>query len=272
MSQLAKELDKIDSSYTATQPEFNEIVSDPILDQELAAAVRHSGVEHSNELKKMLRHKVPLLFVVEFLGAPEKSTTLPTRSDIAQRWLNPHSRAGYQSGVKERLFYALLIVFVVAVLSAVAFSVLVEGLFGMWSVIGLLTIAVFTVIADVSSWWRLRASITHLGAVATLGNPLAEKVREKIAPHKDARKSLSHIEPSQAHLLAHWSNYELRAILSTQGVVRKQLLYSVPPTFIQMQQRWATHSSYPAYLMRMLWEMLPWAWKRQIKVLHARLP
>lgn len=272
MSQLAAELNAIDASYLPTQGEWAQIVSDPLLDQELAAAVRHSGVNHAFELKKLIRHKVPLLFLVEFLGAPDKSSTAPTRSQIAQRWLCPQSgRLNYHSGIKDRLFYALLIVFITAVASAVVFSVLVEGLFGMWSVIGLLTISVFTLIADVGSWWQLRQSVATLNA-ATLGNPLAEKVRDQIAVHKDARKMLSNIEPSQAHLLAHWSNFELRVILSTNGAVRRKLLSAVPPTFLQRQRRWATHSSYPGYLMHMIWEMFPLAWKKDLKNFHSCLP
>ena len=272
MSKFAAALNAIDPLYLSTQMECTSIVSDPVLDQELAAAVRHSSVNHSFELKKMMRHKVPLLFVVEFLGAPDKSTTLPTRSEIAQRWLTPRSgRLNYHMAIKDRLFYALLLIFSLSVISAVVFSVLVHALFGMWSVIGLLTVSVFTLIADVGSWWQLRGSVANLNAVAALGNPLAEKVRGHIAVQKDPRTVLSRIEPSQAHLLTHWSNFELRAILSTTGAVRKQLLSSVPPTFNQTQRRWATHGSYPGYLIHMVWEMFPVAWKKEVKALHRRL-
>lgn len=273
MSKFFDQLTTIDSSYVKSQSGYDQIVSDPLLDQELAAAVRHSATEHEFELKKLLRRKIPLLFLIEFLGAPEKSTTLPTRQHIAQRWLKPYeNREQYTSGYKDRIFYILLLFFVVSLTVAIVFNMLVESLFGMWSVIGLLTIAVFTLIADGTSWWNLRFATANLSPkLTTVGNALSEKARLLLA-QEEPRRALSHVEPSQAHLLTHWSASELRSILSARGEVRKRMLVSVAPTFSQVQRMWATRCSYPLYLMHMLGEVFPSAWKFSVKKLHHQMP
>lgn len=271
MSKFYHELNAIDPSYLQSQF-WDDVVSDTVLDHELAAAVRHTYASHPSHLRKLMRQKMPVLFLVEFLGAPEKSTTLPTREQIFQRWTNPKTTRTNYTGAKERGFYALLWFFVLSVLAAVAFSVLAYGLFGVWSVIGLLTIILFALIADVASWWRMRLAVPTLANVSFGGNTLAEKVREKMAAKKDLRKGLSYIEPSEAHLLTHWSGYELRAILSADEKLRKDLLGSVPPSFTQMQLRWATQYSYPAYLTHVMVEVVPYVWMYSIKRLNRRLP
>lgn len=271
MSKFYDELNAIDPSYLKSQS-LDSVVSDSVLDHELAAAVRHTYANHPSQLRKLMRQKMPVLFLVEFLGAPEKSTTLPTREQIFQRWAMPKSNRPNYSGAKERGFYLLLWFFLTSVLAAVAFSVLAYGLFGIWSAIGLLTIILFALISDVSSWWRMRLTAPTLANISFGGNTLAEKVREKIAAKKDVRKGLSHIEPSEAHLLTHWSGYELRAILSEKEHARKALLGSVPPSFAQMQLRWATQYSYPVYLAHAMMEVVPYMWMRSVKRLNRRLP
>lgn len=273
MSKFYQELNTIDSHYLQSQSlDEGDIESDSLLDHELAAAVRHTYASRPSDLKKLMRHKMPLLFLVEFLGAPEKSSTWSTREQILQRWIAPQTARPNYTGAKERAFYMLLWVFAASVLSAVVFSVIAYGLFGVWSVIGLLTIILFAVISDVSSWWRLRLSVPTVASVSVGGNTLAEKVREAIAAKKDLRKSLSYVEPSEAHLLTHWNGYELRALLSADETMRKMMWRSVPPSFAQMQLHWATQCSYPLYLLHMMMEVFPYAWMWAVYKLNRRLP
>lgn len=272
MSQFYQELNAIDSTYLKSQNLVGEVVSDVALDGDLAAAVRHSSAQHNSELKYLLGLNLPFLFLVEFLGAPEKSSTLPTRMQIFQRWKTPTARPTYIVANKERAFYMFVLLFGVSVAAAIVFSIFAQPLFGMWSVIGLLTVALFALIADVSSWWNIRLSLPTVASVSTGGNTLSERVREKIAEKKDLRKGLSFIEPSEAHLLTHWSGYELRALLSANPTMRKQMMHSLPPSFTQMQMFWATHCSYPMYLAHMVVSVFPYAWVLALKKLNKRLP
>lgn len=272
MSQFFQELNAIDSAYLKSQGLIDEVVSDASLDGDLAAAVRHTSAQHASELRWLLRRNIPLPFLVEFLGAPEKSSTLPTRMQIFQRWDAPTNRPTYVAAHKDRIFYMFVLLFGLSIAAAVVFSIFVQPLFGVWSVIGLLTVSLFALIADGGSWWNLRLSSPTLASVSTGGNTLSERVREKLAEKKDLRKGLSFIEPSEAHLLTHWSGYELRAILSAKPVLRKKMMRALPPSFAQLQKFWATQYSYPMYLAHMIVSVFPYAWLLPLNKLNKRLP
>ena len=272
MSQFCQELNAIDSTYVKSQDLIEEVVSDASLDGDLAAAVRHSNAQHNAELRWLLKRNLPLLFLVEFLGAPEKSSTLPTRMQIFQRWNTPTTRPTYIAANKDRVFYLFVLLFGLSIAAAIVFSIFVQPLFGMWSAIALLTVALFALIADVASWWNLRLSSPTVASVSTGGNTLSERVRETLAGKKDLRKGLSFIEPSEAHLLTHWSGYELRAILSAKPAARKKMFHALAPSFTQMQMFWATQCSYPLYLAHMIVSVFPYSWSLHLKKLNKRLP
>lgn len=248
------------------------MVFDASLDGDLASAVRHSNAQHTSELHYLLKRNIPLLFLVEFLGAPEKSSTLPTRMQVFQRWKTPTTRPTYISATKEQTFYLFVLLFGLSVAAAIVFSIFAQPLFGVWGAIALLTLALFALIADGASWWNLRLSSPMVATISTGGNTLSERVRETIANKKDLHKGLSFIEPSEAHLLTHWSGYELRALLSASPSLRKQLMHSLPPSFAQMQLFWATQCSYPMYLIHMIVSVFPYAWALPLKKLNKRLP
>lgn len=261
---LVDELNAIDPNYLRAQPLPNEIEGNDHLQNTLASAVRHASASHPSEIRWLLRDKVPFVFLVEFLGASE--TTSPTRGDIAKRWLEPGHRPHYRSAAMDRVFYIFGCLFVAGIVAGVGATVMGVRVFNAASVIGLLTIALFALLADASSWWKQKNTPPILAPWDNTSiNSLSHTVLSALFADPNSQPVVS---PSTAQLFTHLSSYELRLVCLTTPRQRVQWMKQCPPTFRQMQHTAAWRRSYIGYVAQSCVWLRPYAWKRLVENLN----
>lgn len=282
-------LASFDASYISSPIDFKKRIKNLNGAQSLAKLYNaltemQKRVSVSAEFTDLLKRKVPVELLIEYIGAPEVDAEIETKSVIYNRLSKNHQRPTYHETFKDKVGYmigyaafAASFTFGAATTAtlflpsthpisefahamgnlapSVLKSFVPQGnaIYNNAKEFSLALFASIGLYSVYTQWTKGRSAPVELNSrIAKSSNSLAEEFYSYNSHKQVINTTLEGLTTADKHLLSHLSPYEIRTILTSTPEVAKEILDAVRPSFAQRENAFASNESYFSFIGHMM--------------------